>query len=66
MGRLCMIMHILTLCTPYITFMLVAHTCIITIGHEEQGLEEPPDPAPIEAGNHEQDQDKPSASNYNH
>jgi hypothetical protein len=33
--------------------MLVSHTCIIMIGHAEQGLEEPPELAPVEAGNHE-------------
>jgi hypothetical protein len=56
MGKLCMIMHSTTLCTPCIAFMSVAQTCIIAIGHEEQGLEEPSEPAPIEASNYEQDQ----------
>jgi hypothetical protein len=41
------------------SFMLVAHTCIIEIGREEQELEEPLEPAPVETGNHEQDQGKP-------
>jgi hypothetical protein len=59
MSKLCMIMHLTTLSTPYIAFMLVAHTRIIVICHEEQGLEEPPEPAPVETGNHEQDQGKP-------
>jgi hypothetical protein len=59
MDRLCMIMHLTTLCTPGIAFMLVAHTCIIAIGYEEQGLKESPEPAPIKASNHEQDQGKP-------
>jgi hypothetical protein len=59
MGKLCMIMHLITLCTSCIAFMFVAHTCIIVIGHEEQGHEESPEPAPVEAGNHEQDQGKP-------
>jgi hypothetical protein len=63
MGRLCMIMHLPTLCTPCIAFMLLAHTSIIAIGDEEQGLEEPPEPAPVEAGNHEQDKAGPDASN---
>jgi hypothetical protein len=58
MVRLCMIMHLSTLCTPCIVFMLVAHTCIIVIVHEEQELEEPSEPAPVETGNHEQDQGK--------
>jgi hypothetical protein len=59
MGKFCMTMHLTTLYTPCNPFMLVAHTCIIAIGYEEQGLEEPPEPAPVEAGNHEQDQGKP-------
>jgi hypothetical protein len=59
MGRLCMIMHLPTLFTPCIVFMLVAHTCIIVICHEEQRLEEPSEPAAVKAGNHEQDQGKP-------
>jgi hypothetical protein len=54
-----MIMHLTTLCTTYISFMLVAHTCIIVIGHEEQGLEEQSEPAPVEGSSYEQDQDKP-------
>jgi hypothetical protein len=37
----------------------VVHTCIVAIGHEEQGLKEPPELAPVEAGNHEQDHGKP-------
>jgi hypothetical protein len=49
----------IALCTPCNTIMLVSHTCILAIGHEKQGLEEPPEPAPVEAGNHEQDQVKP-------
>jgi hypothetical protein len=53
MGKLCMIMHLTTLCTLCIAFMLVAHTCIIAIGHEEQGLEEPSEPAPNEASTDE-------------
>jgi hypothetical protein len=54
-----MIMHLPTLCTTCLAFMLVAYTCIIVIGHEEQGLEEPSEPAPVEVSNHEQDQRKP-------
>jgi hypothetical protein len=50
---LCMIIHLTTLCTLCIAFMLVAHTCIIAIGHEEQGLEEPSEPAPNEASTDE-------------
>jgi hypothetical protein len=33
--------------------------CIIVIGHEEEGPEEMPELAPVEAGNYEQDQGKP-------
>jgi hypothetical protein len=58
MDRLCMIMHHTTLCTPYIALMLVSHTCIFTIDHAEQGHEEPPEPAPVESANFEQDQVK--------
>jgi hypothetical protein len=59
MGKLCMIMDLTALCTSCIAFILMAHTCIIAIGHGEQGLEEPPGLAPVEAGNHEQDQCNP-------
>jgi hypothetical protein len=55
MGKLCIIMQHITLCTPYIAFVLVSHTCIIVIGHEEQGPKETLEPAPVEAGNYEQD-----------
>jgi hypothetical protein len=54
-----MIMHLTTLCTTYITFMLVSHTCIIAIGHKEQVPEETPEPAPVKGVNLEQDQGKP-------
>jgi hypothetical protein len=59
MDRLCMIMHLTTLCTPCIAILLVCYTCIIVIYHVEPGHEEPPEPAPVEGGNDEQDQDKP-------
>jgi hypothetical protein len=58
MGKLCMIMQHTNLCTPCIAFMLVSHTCIFTINHAEQGREEPPEPAPVEGVNCEQDQGK--------
>jgi hypothetical protein len=54
-----MIMHPTILCTPCIAFMLVAHMCTFAIGHEELGLKEPLEPAPVETGNHAQDQGKP-------
>jgi hypothetical protein len=59
MGKLCMIMHLTTLCIPCIVFMLVAHTCIIVIGHEKQGPEETPEPALVEGSSYKQDQGKP-------
>jgi hypothetical protein len=59
MGKLCIIMQHTTLCTACITLILVSHTCIIAIDHAEQGREEPPESAPVEGGNYEQDQGKP-------
>jgi hypothetical protein len=47
-----------TLYTPCITFVLVSHTYIFIIDPAEQGLEEPSASAPVEAGDHEQDQGK--------
>jgi hypothetical protein len=59
MGRLCMIMHLTTLCISCIAIILVSHTYIFVIDHTEPGHEEPPKPAPVEGGNYEQDQTKP-------
>jgi hypothetical protein len=59
MDRLYMIMHLTTLFTPCIAIMLVSHTCIFAIDHTEPGHEDSPEPAPVKAGNHEQDQGKP-------
>jgi hypothetical protein len=59
MGKLCIIMQHITLCTPCITFILVSHTCIITIDHAEQGRAEPPEPVPIKGVEYEQNQGKP-------
>jgi hypothetical protein len=59
MGKLCISMHLITLCTLCIEFMLVAHTCIFVIDHVEQGRVEPLEPAPVEGANYEQDQGKP-------
>jgi hypothetical protein len=53
-----MIMHLTTLCTLYIVFMLVSHTCIFVIDHAEQGHAEPSEPAPVEGVDYEQDQGK--------
>jgi hypothetical protein len=59
MGKLCIIMHHITLCTSCIAFMLVSHTCIITIDHTEQGRVKPPELASVEGAEYEQDQGKP-------
>jgi hypothetical protein len=59
MGKLCIIMQHITLCTTCNIFMLVSHPCIFSIGHAEQGLEETPEPAQVEGVNLEQDQGKP-------
>jgi hypothetical protein len=59
MGKLCIIMHHITLCTPCIAFMLVSHICIFVIGHMEQGPEKTLEPAQVEGVNPEQDQGKP-------
>jgi hypothetical protein len=44
---------------PCVTFMLVSHTCIFTIDHVEQGRVEPPESAPVEGTDYEQDKGKP-------
>jgi hypothetical protein len=53
-----MIMHLTTLGTSCIAFMIVSHTCIIVIGQAEQGPEETPEPTPVEGVNPAQDQGK--------
>jgi hypothetical protein len=52
-------MQLIILCTSCIAFMLVAHGCIFAIDHAEQGRVEPPEPAPVETADFEQDQGKP-------
>jgi hypothetical protein len=59
MGKLCINMHLTTHCTPCVAFMLVAHTYTFVIDHVEQGHVEPPEPAPVETADYEQDQGKP-------
>jgi hypothetical protein len=54
-----MIMQHIALCTSYIAFMLVSHTCIFVIDPAEQELEELQEPAPTEEANPEQGQGKP-------
>jgi hypothetical protein len=56
MGKLCISMRLIILCTPCIAFMLVTHGCIFVIDHAEQGRAEP---APVETTDYEQDQGKP-------
>jgi hypothetical protein len=45
--------------------MLASHTCTFAIDHVEQGRVEPPELAPVEGADYEQDQGKPGASNHN-
>jgi hypothetical protein len=59
MGNLGASMHNTTLYTPCIALVLMTHTYIFAIDHAEHGFEEPSVPAPVEAGNLEQDQGKP-------
>jgi hypothetical protein len=59
MDKLYVIMQHTTLYTLCIAFMLVSHTCIFAIDHAEQGHAEPPEPAPVEGADYEQDQGKP-------
>jgi hypothetical protein len=58
MGKLCISMQLIILCTPCIAFILVAHGCIFVIDHVERGRVEPPEPTPVETADFEQDQDK--------
>jgi hypothetical protein len=58
MGKLCLMMQHVTLCTPCIAFMLVSHMCIFAICHTEQRPEEMPEPAQVEGVNPEEDQGK--------
>jgi hypothetical protein len=59
MGKLGISMHLTARFTSCITFMLVAHTCTFAIDYVEQGRVEPPEPAPLEGADYEQDQGKP-------
>jgi hypothetical protein len=52
-------MHLISLCTLCIAFMLMTHTCIFVIDHVEEERVEPPEPAPVEGADYEQDQSKP-------
>jgi hypothetical protein len=59
MGKLCLSMHLTTPFTPCIALVFMAHTRSFVIDHAEHGLEEPPEPAPVEPPDFEQDQGKP-------
>jgi hypothetical protein len=59
MGKLCLSMQLIILCTPCIAFRLVTHACTFAIDHVEQGRVEPPELAPVETADFEQDQGKP-------
>jgi hypothetical protein len=59
MGKLCISMYLISLCTPCITLVFMSPTCIYAIYHAEHGRVEPPEPAPVEAADFEQDQGKP-------
>jgi hypothetical protein len=65
MVKLCMSIWHTTLCIPCIAFMLASHNCTFVIDHVEQGRAEPPEIAPVEGADYEQDHDKPGASNHN-
>jgi hypothetical protein len=59
MGSLGTCMHLITLCTPCIALVFMTHTCIFVIDHVEHELEEPPEPAPVEGADYEQDKGNP-------
>jgi hypothetical protein len=59
MGKLCISIHFITFFTPMHCIYVVAHGCIFAIDHVEQGRVEPPEPAPVEGADYEQDQGKP-------
>jgi hypothetical protein len=52
-------MHLIDPYTPCIALVFMAHTCIFVIDHAEHGIKEPPEPAPVETADFEQDQGKP-------
>jgi hypothetical protein len=55
MVKLCISMHPIVHCTPCIAFILASHTCTFVIDHAEQGRVEPPEPAPVEGADYEED-----------
>jgi hypothetical protein len=48
-----------TICTSCTAFILVSYPLRIAMDHVEKGREEPPEPAPVEDTDPEQDQGKP-------
>jgi hypothetical protein len=52
-------MHLITLYTPCIALVFMAHLCIFAIDHAEHELEEPLEPVLVETADFEQDQGKP-------
>jgi hypothetical protein len=58
-SKLCISVHLIILCISCIAFMLVAHGCTFAIDPAEQGRVEPPEPAPVETADYEQDQGRP-------
>jgi hypothetical protein len=59
MGNLGTSMHHVTLYTTCIALVLMTHTCILALDHAEHGPDETLAPAPVEAGEPEQDQGNP-------
>jgi hypothetical protein len=53
MGKLCLSMHLITLCTPCVALVSMAHTCIFVIDYAEHGLKEPPKLAPVDIADYE-------------
>jgi hypothetical protein len=64
MSKLCIRLWLIILCTPCIAFIIVAHGCIFAIDRAGQGRVEPPETAPVETADFEQDQGKPNAFNH--
>jgi hypothetical protein len=55
MGKLCLSLHLITLCTLCIALVFMAHTHIFAIDDAEHGLEEPSEPAPVKTADFKQD-----------
>jgi hypothetical protein len=66
MGKLCIIMQHITLCTSCIAFMLVSHACKFAIDHVAQGHEETSEPAQVEGVNPSKIKISSGASNHHY